>query len=339
MGPDEFVLVMVKMVKLSSGEIQFTVKQINMSQFTPEGVKDSHGSEEWLQPPTGRGDATSPQSLNVGEHSEIQAERSAETRSPGPSSAEQQQSYTEIRNPVYSFGQARMPRPGESSPTVAYLSGRGDAHSPTAAPHRFPPPAFPPRREQKVVAESQPDRRTPSGRGGTEVPSVVPGRDQSSQAQNLTSPAQGWWEGQGADDFDLTAPDLDEMSKSALASYLLRAGADFDQSNKIFCDGWTGRQWTTVLDPKLDAAATKAVWDLIGLSGAVLRMRLMADVKEAHGRRDAKASAGIKRGVREPCPEKPEGLDNDSRRVRVDHAPKIPTGLHQPMDGNGDNYG
>jgi len=76
-----------------------------------------------------------------------------------------------------------------------------------------------------------------------------------------------WWDDADAADFGLTAPDLDAMTKSQLACYLLGAGIPQDEADHVYREGWTGRQWSTVLDPSLDGPAIKAVWEIIGVSG------------------------------------------------------------------------
>lgn len=125
------------------------------------------------------------------------------------------------------------------------------------------------------------------------------------------------------------------MSKSQLARYLLRAEVPQEQADQVYKDGWTGRQWVTVLDPSLDGPAITAVWQIIGVSGGARRLRLMADIKESHGRRDAKTATKQGRRSRDATPEK---QDRESSRARVEHAPKLPAGMHQPLDGNGDKY-
>jgi len=338
MGPDEFVLVMVKVVKLSSGEIQFTVKQTNMSQQPPpQGGQLFHGSEEWLQPPASGGEALSPPSSTYGENRDFRAERAAETRSERPSPEGRQ--YVEERNPTYQMGQVRAPVPGESSPTVAYLP-RGEVTSRSAAaPPRFPPPPFPLGGEQARGREPTPETQTDMGAGGTQMPINVSAGGQMPGKHQQQEPDQtNWWDDADAADFDLTAPDLDAMTKSQLARYLLGAGIPQDEADHVYREGWTGRQWATVLDPSLDGPAIKAVWEIIGVSGGAKRLRLMADIKETHERRGARAATRQGKKSRDGSPERKEQAGAECRRARIEHAPKIPTGMHQPMDGNGDKF-
>jgi hypothetical protein len=136
------------------------------------------------------------------------------------------------------------------------------------------------------------------------------------------------------DEFDLTVPDLDGMNPRQLCEYLERLRVPLHTVDQLFKDSWTGRQWTTVLDPSQEAPVLRSIWDLIGIDSPLLRLQLLADIKEAHGRRNDKGNKSPRQDTGSPRHEPDAAAD--LRRVRVEYAPKIPVGLHKPATGNVD---
>jgi hypothetical protein len=181
--------------------------------------------------------------------------------------------------------------------------------------------------DRQRAKQGQPQQR-PSERREPHEPPRPPDEYRAPRARYAYSPEED-------DDFDLTAPDLDGMNPRHLSEYLDRYNVPTSVVDKLHQDGWTGREWANVLDPKQEVQVLKSVWDLLGIDSPILRLRLLADVKEIYGRREAKRHKSPKHDQDSPKAERDTSAA-DMRRIRVEYAPKIPTGLHQPAQGNVD---
>jgi len=172
-------------------------------------------------------------------------------------------------------GSANQDLGNQSSPTIAYPRGNATVDVSPAPNYRLQETSsHPAQAGMSKAGERRPEHKATAGMGGQEEPTHQPNCPGSN----------GHGKEEEDDDFDLSAPDLDSLGADKFARYLVRVGVKQEQAECMYQQGWTGRQWVTVLEPNGDPAATKATWELLEIEGAILRLRLMADIKEAHGR-------------------------------------------------------
>ena len=196
--------------------------------------------------------------------------------------------------------------------------------------------------------------------GSMNIPAAALIDSGMTQSQGRFTDAQAIWsaldEADDAVDFDLVehkVASLDGLKNPEMVDYLREAGASADAIKSVSSNGWNGKTWVTVLDPSQSVEALAAIWDLLMVHNPFTRLRLMADVREAYELREtnrmateakrafmqavavANASASPSAGVTK---DHQKSRYETLMRVRVEYAPKIPTGMHAPSAKNSDEY-